>query len=449
MPRRRPHIVLLPLLAAALGTACAGGVRPVAVAPQTLAALESDRLQYPRDVDVLTRLGIAYYQAGRPALARDVLETVLVLDPGAFPAAVHLGLAQEQLGDLTAARRAYATAGGMRVSRGQRAEVENRLAVLGRLELAADARRALAAERDLSLAPPAANTVAVLPFRYLGEDDDLRPLERGLTHLVVSDLAKVARLTVLERERVQALLDELTLNGTGAVDPTNAVRSGRLLGAGHVVHGVLRALDANGNVSVEAQVVETSAGMVTASGSGADRLQRLIDMQKTLVFDLLDQMGIVPTPAERRAIGERPTADLQAFLAFSRGLEATDRGDFAAARRHFDAATGRDAGFSAAQERVAEVHRLSLAARTTPERLSVTARQPGSADEGLVVRTRRADLLGAAVSSVAPSTGDHLDRRAAERRRGGDRARVQEGLNRDDPTLIGLVGTIVIVVPRP
>jgi TolB-like protein len=448
MPRSRRPNVLLSLFAAVLVTGCAGGVRPVSVSPQALAALEADRLQHPHDPDVLTRLGIAYYQAGRPDLARDVLETVLVLEPGAFSAAVHLGLAQEQLGDLAAARRAYASAGGMRVTRGQRAEVEKRLAVLGRLEMAADARRALAAERSLALAPPVANTVAVLPFRYLGEDDDLRPLGRGLTHLVVSDLAKVARLTVLERERVQALLDELALNGSGAVDPATAARSGRLLGAERVVHGVLREVGTSGSVAVEAQVMETGAGVVTASGAAADRLQRLLDMQKALVFDLLDQMGIVPTPAERRAIGERPTADLQAFLAFSRGLEAADRGDLAAARRHFDAAAGRDAGFSAARERVAEVHRLSLAARTTPERLSVTARPPGSADEG-IVRTRRADFLGAAVSSVAPSTGDKLDRRAAERRRAGDRARVQEGLNRDDPTLIGLTGTIVIVVPRP
>jgi hypothetical protein len=31
-------------------------------------------------------------------------------------------------------------------------------------------------------------------------------------------------------------------------------------------------------------------------------------------------MGVAITPAERRALSERPTADLQAFLAFSRGL---------------------------------------------------------------------------------------------------------------------------------
>lgn len=448
MPWYRRHPFAAVFALAALAAGCAGGVRPVEVSPEQLAALEAERTLRPDDPEAVTRVGVAYYRAGRFGLARDVLATALTLDPGAFSAAVHLGLAHEGLGDFVAARQAYARALRMRVSRGQRAEVENRLTLLGRLELAADARRAVAAERDLGAAAPRPNTVAVLPFRYLGSDDALRPIERGLTHLIVSDLAKVNRLTVLERERVQAVLDELALVTNGHVDEATAARSGRILGAAQVVHGVVRETNGGGSVAIEAQVVRTVGGEVSASGTGTDRLQRLLDLQKAIVFDLLDQLGIVPTPAERRAIGERPTADLQAFLAFSRGLEAQDRGEFIAARRHFDAAAGRDAGFGAARDRVAEVHRLSVAARTTVDRLAVAARGPIGNGDG-AVRTTRAAALGTAVAGVAPSTGDQLARRANEPRGKPERARVQEGLNRDDPTLIGLVGTIIIVVPRP
>lgn len=446
--RRRLQSGFVPVLAAALAAGCAGAARPAEVTPEALAALEAERTLRPGDPEVVTRVGVAYYQAGRLELARDVLAMALTFDhPAAFTAAVHLGLAQEGLGDLGAARQAYEQASRMRVSGAQRREVEQRLTLLGRLELAADARRAVEAEARFGAGAPQPNTIAVLPFRYLGDNDELRPIEHGLTHLVVSDLAKVARLTVLERERVQAVLDELALAEQGAVDPATAARSGRILRAERVVHGVVRSIDGEEGVAIDAQVVG-GAGEVTAAGSGSDRLQRLLDLQKAVVFDLLDQLGIVPTPAERRAIGERPTADLQAFLAFSRGLEAEARGDLAAARRHFGAAAGRDAGFGAALDRIAEVQRLSLALRTTPDRLAVAARAPGAAD-GAAIRTTRADALGTAVASVAPSIGDQLARRTSDPRGTPDRARVQEGLNRDDPTLIGLVGTIIIVVPRP
>lgn len=449
MPSYRSHPLFPAFALAALAAGCAGGVRPVEVSPEQIAVLEAERTLRPDDPLAVTRIGVAYFQAGRLDLARDVLATALILDPEAFSAALHLGLAHEGLGDFVAARQAYDRARGMRVTRGQRGEVEHRLTLMGRLELAADARRAVAAERDLGALAPLPNTVAVLPFRYLGSNEELRPLERGLTHLIVSDLAKVSRLTVLERERVQAVLDELALVTNGDVDEATAARSGRILGAAQVVHGVVRELNGGGSVAIDAQIVGTAGGEVSASGSGTDRLQRLLDLQKAIVFDLLDQLGIVPTPAERRAIGERPTADLQAFLAFSRGLEAQDRGEFVTARRHFDAAVGQDAGFGAAQERVAEVHRLSLASRATTDRLVITARGPGSYGEGTPRSTTRADALGTAVAGVAPSTGDQLARRSADPRGKPERARVQEGLNRDDPTLIGLVGTIIIVVPRP
>lgn len=440
----KPGALLLPV--AGLVAGCLGGVRPAAVTPQELVTLEAERARQPNDPEIVTRVGIAYYQTGRYDLARDVLAAAVTLDPHAFRAAVHLGLAHEQLHDYAAARRAYHTAGRMRITRGQRAEVENRLTVLSRLELAADARRAVAAESELTSAPVEPLTVAVLPFRYLGDDERLRPIERGLTHLIVSDLAKVNRLTVLERERIQAVLDELALAESGALDTAAAVRSGRILGAAQVVLGVVRETGNTGAVAVEAHLVNTADGTVEASGRAADRLARLLDIQKDVVFDLLDQIGVVPTPAERRAIGERPTADLQAFLAFSQGLEAEDRGEFAAAGRLFDAAARRDGGFGAARERMAEVQRLAVAFRTTPDRLAAVARGPEWDGNG-VVRTARGDALGAAVSGVAPSTGDELARRSNEPRR--NRAKAQEALNRDDPTLIALIGTLVIVVPRP
>jgi TolB-like protein len=280
----------------------------------------------------------------------------------------------------------------------------------------------------------------VLPFHYLGGDESLRPLGRGLTHLVVSDLARIERLTLLEREQVQAIADEIGMSATGQVDPEQAVRSGRILGAGRVVQGSVREFVTGEGIQITANVLTTATGSVAASGTGEDRLQRLFDLEKALVLDLLDQMGVVPTPAERRAIEERPTADLQAFLSFSRGLEAEDRGDFGAASRWFEAAARIDGGFGEARGRVAEVQRVSMAMRTAGGYLTVGQLSAGPA---------RAATLDRAVSLVAPSTGAVLDARTGERSRARARAQVQEGLNRDDPTLIGLIGTIILVVPRP
>src|SRR4029077_10741912 len=171
-------------------------------------------------------------------------------------------------------------------------------------------------------------------------------LSRGLAALVVTDLSRVHSLRLLERERVQALLDETKLSESGRVDPATGARSGHLIGASQVVQGQF---DVQPNqVRVNATVVRTSDAGVAATGTGSDRLQALFDVEKQVVFQLLGKMGITLTPAEQTAISERPTRDLEAFLLYSRGLAAQDQGNFGAASQAFSAAAARDPGFAAA-----------------------------------------------------------------------------------------------------
>lgn len=440
-PTRCVAVVCLLTLGALGASGCAGGVQTTTVTPEQLRVLDADRAANPQDPDLITRAGVAHFHAGDHQLARDILAMALALDPERFHAALYLGMAHEQLGDLRSARLAFQQAGGMRLNRSQRGEVEARLTMLGRRELAAEAREAVAREHTQANPPLTDRAVAVLPFQYLGRDESLRPLARGLTHLVMTDLSKVSQLTLLERERVQALSDELSLAVDGQVDADLAVRSGRLLGAGRVVQGSVRDLTAGDGIQIAANMVTTADGSIGATGLGEDRLQRLFELEKAIVLGLLDQIGVVPTPAERRAIQERPTADLQAFLSFSRGLEAEDRGDFGAAGRWFESAAQRDNGYGDALGRLADTQRMAAAIRIGVDRAAL-----GSA---VAARATQAQSLGRAVSLVSPTTASGLDQRTGELPRGRTRAQVQEGLNRDDPTLIGLIGTIILVVPRP
>jgi TolB-like protein len=185
-----------------------------------------------------------------------------------------------------------------------------------------------------------------MPFRYTGTDSTYAPLSRGLAALVVTDLSHVHSLRLLERERVQALLDEMKLSESGRVDPATGARSGHLIGASNVVQGQF---DVQPNqVRVNAAVVRTADAGVAATGTGSDRLQALFDVEKQVVFQLLGKMGITLTPAEQTAISERPTRDLEAFLLYSKGLTAQDQGNYAAASQAFTQAAARDPGFTAA-----------------------------------------------------------------------------------------------------
>ena len=81
------------------------------------------------------------------------------------------------------------------------------------------------------------NSIAVLYFNNKSGENKLTPLQKGLAVMLITDLAKVEQLRVVERVRMQALLDELELGSSGLVDAETAPRVGKLLGVAKVTGG--------------------------------------------------------------------------------------------------------------------------------------------------------------------------------------------------------------------
>jgi TolB-like protein len=323
--------------------------------------------------------------------------------------------------------------------------LSGRLALLTRKELQLAARQAIARESLLTHTAPAPdpNTIAVMPFHYAGSDSTFRPLERGLAALVVTDLSRVHQLKLVERARVQVLLDELRLVEKGSVDAATGARSGRLVGAAQVVQGQF-ATGPAAQLRLDATVVRAVDVQVAAAGSSADRLQALFDIEKAVVFQLLDRLGITLTPSERVAISERPTRDLEAFLLYSKGLESEDRGDFAGAAQAFQSAARIDPGFRAASQQAATSQdaQAATAAPATAIALPTPPPGPGGGSGTLFTAINGAVPSGSVVlqgtasgaASAVPQT---------------DPNRICEGANCAGPALSTLVGTIIIIITRP
>jgi tetratricopeptide (TPR) repeat protein len=364
-PALRGNRVLRIALVLACGACATGGaIRVSDVTPQSIPSLEAARSRQPQDANTLTRLGVAYFKAGRFQEARPALDTAVARDPGNGVAAIYLGMAAEQLGEFATARTAYLHYIGIAANDELKRTAQQRLALADRNEMEYQARQALGNESALAAMPPESNTVAIMPFSYTGSDSTIRPLGRGLAQLLVTDLAKSRQVRVLERERMQAILNELKLSDSARAAPSTALRSGRLLRAARVVQGSI--VDQPGSqLEVDAAVVDVGSAGVHSTARGRDLLSRVFDIEKQLALTLFNNMGIQLSPAERDAINQRPTENLQAFLIYSHGLEAQDRGDFGAAQADFDHAVTLDPNFRAASQSAATATNLSAASQQT------------------------------------------------------------------------------------
>ena len=61
-------------------------------------------------------------------------------------------------------------------------------------------------------------TIAILFFDYGGKKAELEPLREGLAQMLITDLADLREIRVVERARLKAVLEEHKLAASGKVD---------------------------------------------------------------------------------------------------------------------------------------------------------------------------------------------------------------------------------------
>jgi len=341
-------------IAALLGVAACATTG--AKGPEAIARLERDRASNPQNEAVLRSLGIAYYKSRSFPAARTALDQAVKLDPRDGTAALYLGLTAEEQSDFATARQAYASY--VRYGRTSRVRhaLESRLASLERKEIQNTARAEVQQEQRLAQVPGAPNVVAVLPLSFSGADTSLKPLERGFAELLTTDLARSSRLTVVERLRLQAVLDEIKLQSSGATDSSSNVRAGKILQAGRLVEGSI--IQSGQQLRVDAAVIDVPTTRLAGSTNDDRKLDELLTLEKNIAIGLFQQLGVTLTTAERDAIEQRPTRSLAAFVAYSRGLLLEDEGQFERAESFYEQAIRLDPNFSAARAKSQETRQI-------------------------------------------------------------------------------------------
>jgi TolB-like protein len=395
-----------------LGAGCAT-VQPT---PQVaIPRLEAQRAKSPKSVEVMRALGIQYYKAQRYTDARTVLGEAAAEAPKDGVVALYLGMSAEAMGDLPAAKTAYSSY--LKVGRTQRVrrQLEGRLAAMQRRELQEAAKAAVQREAALSATPGPRNTVAVMPFRFSGADSTLRPLERGFADLLTTDLSRVKAVTVVDRSRLEAILDEIKLNQTGAVDSTTAVRAGKLIQAGTLVQGSL--LQNGDKLRTDAALVSVASSGIDIRGANDEQnLDRLFDMEKKVTLGLVTALGVVITTAERNAIEQRPTKSLQAFLAYSQGLTYEDQGRFDDASRAYANAARIDPGFGVAQQKSVATANMSIGSGSAS---TLEASLQGTSEGAVVNAANQGSSNASQAGGAAQLASDSLNPSSASIATGG------------------------------
>jgi tetratricopeptide (TPR) repeat protein len=382
-------------------SACAGAMQS---RPSDIPALEQS-VQRQATASNLSRLGIAYYQVQRFDDARATLQKAVEAGSKDGNTALYLGLANEEIGDFTAARVGYERyLASSSPSGSLRKNIQARIALVSRQELKQQAKVALQREQELATEAPTPRSIAVLPFKLIGISDEMKPLQTALAEMIVTDIGFTG-LKSIERVRVQSMLDEMSLTLGGVTTEETGARTGRLLRAEKVVQGQLTGTGGDA-LSVDAVVLNTAERTPGDAITKQGELQGIFDLEKQVVFGILDAAKYPLTAAEREKINQNRSTNLLAFLAFGRGLEAMDRGDYDQANAQFRQATQIDPSFSAARVQTTETTQLNSASQTSTSDIAIQAPTVETSNTSLQ-RDIAADVNPSPAQIVATSTPDN------------------------------------------
>lgn len=175
-------------------------------------------------------------------------------------------------------------------------------------------------------------TIAVLYFTNgaIGKAAEYEPLTKGIAEMLITELSASPGMRVVERDRIQKLLEEQDLAKGGRVDDATAARIGKILGAKHMLMGGF-IIDPKNNMRLDARSVNTETSQieyVQSVNGKADDLLALVSQLGQKLNAGLKLPPIPDSPVKQASVSDTPKPNqFKAVLLLSRALQSKDSGD--------------------------------------------------------------------------------------------------------------------------
>ena len=171
-------------------------------------------------------------------------------------------------------------------------------------------------------------TIAVLYFENnsIADREQLQPLTKGLAGMLTTEISQIQAFKVVEREKLESLLNELSLAETGVIDEATAQQVGKLLGAQTLLLGSFVNMF-GGRMRIDIRFVEVETGLTLRAEEETGNVDELFDMIKKLTKKITKYFDVKLTREDKRRIKAHTGSDnLDAALFYSKGIDLEDLG---------------------------------------------------------------------------------------------------------------------------
>ena len=149
-------------------------------------------------------------------------------------------------------------------------------------------------------------TVVIADFENNSGGFNLDYWEKAIPDFLTSELSKSDRIVIVERNKLDKVLEEQALGLTGVLDSSNVKQVGKLLNAQFIIQGTIN--QTNGKTRIDANIIKVKTGEVKNEkviAPDENHLEEMIQLLGNNIKKVLVGQG---TYTEKIQLSEMPTA---------------------------------------------------------------------------------------------------------------------------------------------
>lgn len=168
-------------------------------------------------------------------------------------------------------------------------------------------------------------TVAILNFENnsIMAREKWAPLSKGLAQILTSEIDAVASMRVVERRRIQDLMDEVKLAQSGLLDSRQTVSVGKLAGARFMIFGAF-IVDLKEKIRIDMRLVNVETGETLKAGQKTGKARDFMKLMLKLTQSILSDIEVPFTKAEKRRFKSGKAHPVAALLSYAKGVQHED-----------------------------------------------------------------------------------------------------------------------------
>jgi TolB-like protein len=152
------------------------------------------------------------------------------------------------------------------------------------------------------------NRPVVVVFRFdnnsIGKDAaDFAGTQGGIQDLLITDLASNAKIRVVDRAHLAEIMTEQKMSKDGQVDPTTAVRLGKILGAQYAITGGFMS-DGKGNVVLTGRTIDIETTKIENPHKITGKSDNVLAAIGDLSTRVSSNMNLAPKPGAGKRVGD-------------------------------------------------------------------------------------------------------------------------------------------------